>query len=36
LSTAAYPRLAVLSVIAEALPEFRAAPHDDATYPVGD
>lgn len=30
-----YPRLAAFSAAAEALPEFRAAPHGDGTYPVG-
>ncbi len=29
-----YPLLAALSAAAEALPEFRAAPHGDDTYPV--
>lgn len=31
---AAYPALAAYSALAEALPEFRAAPHGDGTYPV--
>ena len=31
----AYPRLAAFSAAAEALPEFRAAPHGDATYRGG-
>ncbi|MRW89444.1 glutathione S-transferase [Duganella sp. FT80W] len=30
----AYPVLAAYSAAAEALPEFRAAPHGDGTYPV--
>lgn len=29
-----YPLLAALSAAAEALPQFRAAPHGDGTYPV--
>jgi glutathione S-transferase len=33
---AAYPALAGYSRLAEALPEFLAAPHGDATYPVKD